>query len=58
MKVDFSPLAVRARLEQVEALRRACLSLARSSTGREVVAKHPENEKIRRTAAALGDRPD
>jgi hypothetical protein len=54
MKIDLSPPAVRARLEQVEALRRICLSLSRSSVGRRIVEKHPENEKVRRTAAALG----
>lgn len=54
MKIDLSPPAVRARLEQVEALRRVCLSLSRSSAGRRIVEKHPEDEKVRRTAAALG----
>ena len=31
MKIDLSPAAVRLRLEQVEALRRLCLSLARKA---------------------------
>ena len=57
MKIDLSPSAVRARLEQVESLRRLCLSLARSSAARAVAARHPDNEKVRRTAAALGQSP-
>lgn len=54
MKIDLSPEAVRLRLEQVDALRKLCLSLARSSAGRQVVEKHPDDERVRRTAAALG----
>jgi hypothetical protein len=54
MKIDMSPAAVGARLDQVEALRRLCLSLARSSAAREVAKKHPDNESVRRTLAALG----
>jgi hypothetical protein len=54
MKIDMSPAAVSARLEQVESLRRLCLSLARTAEAREIVARHPENEKVRRTVAALG----
>ena len=54
MKIDLSPEAVCRRLEQVESLRRLCLSLARSSAAREIAVKHPANEKVRRTAQALG----
>ena len=54
MKIDLSPEAVSVRLRQVEALRRLCLSLARSSAAREIMTKHPSNEALRRTAAALG----
>jgi hypothetical protein len=54
MKIDLSPAAVRLRLEQVEALRKLCLSLARSSAGRRVMEKHPTDENVERTAAALG----
>ena len=54
MKIDMSPEAVHRRLEQVESLRRLCLSLARSSIAREIAVKHPVNEKVRRTASALG----
>ena len=58
MKIDLSPAAVRLRLEQVEALRRLCLSLARSSAGRRVMEKHPADENVKRTAAALGRDPE
>lgn len=54
MKIDLSPEAVRLRLEQVEALRRLCLSLGRSSAGSRVIEKHPDDERVKRTAAALG----
>ena len=54
MRIDLSLAAVRLRLEQVEALRRLCLSLARSSAGRQVMEKHPTEENAKRTAAALG----
>jgi hypothetical protein len=54
MKIDLSPEAVGRRLEQVESLRKLCLSLARSSAAREIAARHPDNEKVRRTAQALG----
>ena len=54
MKIDMSPEAVRARLEQVGSLRKLCLSLARSSAAREIAAKHPANEKERRTTQAIG----
>jgi hypothetical protein len=54
MKIDMSPAAIRQRLEQVEALRRLCLSLARSSAGREVIRRFPANNKVQRTSLALG----
>jgi len=54
MKIDMSGEAVRRRLEQVESLRKLCLSLARSSVAREIALKHPANEKVRRTVQALG----
>ena len=53
MKIDMSPEAVRVRLEQVESLRKLCLSLARSSAGCKIAAKYPTNEKVRRTSQAL-----
>ena len=54
MKIDMSPAAVGRRLEQVESLRKLCLSLACSSVSREIALKHPANERVRRTAQALG----
>jgi hypothetical protein len=54
MKIDMSPVAVGLRLKQVESLRKLCLSLAGSSISREIVLKHPANERVRRTAQALG----
>jgi len=54
MKIDMSPGAIRQRLEQVSALRQLCLSLARSSAGREVIRRHSANDKVQRTSLALG----
>lgn len=54
MKIDMSPAAIRQRLDQVRALRQLCLSLARSSAGREVILRYPANNKVQRTSLALG----
>ena len=54
MKIDMSPEAIARRLDQVRALHRICLSLASSSAGREVIEKHPANNKVQRTSLALG----
>jgi len=54
MKIDMSPKAVRERLERVSALRRVCLSLARSSAGREVMERCPGNRAVQRARRALG----
>jgi len=54
MKIDMSPAAIGQRLAQVEALRRLCLSLARSSAGLEVIQRFPANNKVQRTSLALG----
>lgn len=54
MKIDMSPVAVGRRLRQVESLRKLCLSLACSSVSREIALQHPANERVRRTARALG----
>lgn len=54
MKIDMSPAAIRQRLDQVRALRRLCLSLARSSAGRMVIQRCPANNKVQRTSLALG----
>ena len=53
MKIDMSPEAVRARLEQVGSLRKLCLSLARSSAAREIAAKHPAKENPSRPQIIL-----
>ncbi len=54
MKIDMSPTAIRQRLEQVEALRKLCLSLAKSSAGSDVIQRFPANNKVQRTSLALG----
>lgn len=54
MKIEMTPEAIARRLNQVSAVRRLCLSLARSSAGRTVLEKHPANEKVKRTLRALG----
>ena len=54
MKIDMTPAAVTRRLKQAAELRRACLSLARSSAGREVLKRHPGNRTVLRTIKALG----
>ncbi len=54
MKIDMSSAAIRQRLEQVRALRQLCLSLARSTAGRQVIERFPANNKVRRTSLALG----
>lgn len=54
MKIDMNPEAIRGRFNQVRMLRRLCLSLARSSAGQEVIKRHGADERVRRTARALG----
>ncbi len=55
MKIDMTPAAVTLRLKQVAKLRRACLSLAKSSKGLEIQKKHKEdNETVERTSLAIG----
>jgi hypothetical protein len=54
MKIDMSAEAIDRRLKQVSALRRLCLSLARSSAGQEIMRKHADNPKVQRTIRALG----
>ena len=53
-KVDMSSEAVGRRLRQVRQLRRLCLSLARSSAGRDIARRFQANEAVRRTSRALG----
>ena len=50
----MTPEAVTRRLYQVDALRQLCLSLARSSAGRAITAKHSHLPTVKRTATALG----
>jgi hypothetical protein len=54
MKVDMGPEAISRRLRQVRQLRRVCLSLARSSTGRDIARRFPANQAVQRTSQALG----
>jgi hypothetical protein len=54
MKIDMSSEAVTRRLRQVAQLRRVCLSLARSSAGRDIARRFPANQTVQRTSRALG----
>lgn len=56
MKIDMSPKAIAKRLRLVNELRRVCLSLAKSSAGREIMKKNPKNKIVQRTAQALGQK--
>lgn len=54
MKIDMSRDAVTLRLRQVAQLRRACLSLSRSSKSLEIQKRKPANKSVQRTSLALG----
>jgi len=54
MKIDMSPEAINKRLQIVNELRRVCLSLAKSSAGREIMKKNSKNKTVQRTLSALG----
>jgi len=54
MKIDMSPEAIANRLKAVNELRRVCLSLAKSSAGREIMKKNSKNKTVQRTLSALG----
>jgi len=54
MKLDLSPEAIAQRLNVVNELRRACLSLANSSMGKEILKKNSANKSVQRTLGALG----
>ncbi len=54
MKLDLRSAAVGRRLDQVRQLRRLCLSLARSSTGRDIARRFPTSKTVQRTSRALG----
>ena len=47
MKIDMNPRAITLRLKQVEQLRRACLSLANSSVGREIKQRLKDNKNLK-----------
>ena len=54
MELDMSSEAVGRRLQRVRQLRRLCLSLARSSAGRDIARRFPANKTVQRTSRALG----
>lgn len=59
MKLDMSPEAMAKRLKIVNELRRTCLSLAKSSMGKEIQKKFSQkNEIVDRTRRALGNIPE
>lgn len=53
MKIDMSPRAVTNRLKTVNQLRRTCLSLANTSTGRKIQKKLLNNKFVQRTYKTL-----
>ncbi len=54
MKIDLSPEAIAQRLKTVNELRRICLSLAKSSAGKEILKKFSANKTVQRTARSIG----
>lgn len=54
MKIDMSVKAITTRLKIVNQLRKACLSLAKSSEGEKVMKQFAANESVQRTSRALG----
>ena len=54
LRIDMSAPAVTKRLQQVDALRRACLTLADSGLGRDVRTRFKANKLVQRTSHALG----
>jgi hypothetical protein len=54
MKIDMSSRAVTMRLKTVNQLRRTCLSLADSISGRKIRKKFSANKQVQRTSQALG----
>ncbi len=54
MKIEMDAEHIRQRFEQVRALRRLCLSLARSSAGREIIERCRSNAAVQRTSRSLG----
>lgn len=53
-QIDMSVAAVTKRLQQVDQLRRLCLSLADSSAGKDIRNRFRANELVQRTSRALG----
>ena len=54
MKIDMSEKAITNRLRTVNQLRKACLSLAKSSVGKQIREKFSANKSVQRTSHALG----
>ena len=54
MKIEMSPRAITMRLKMVNQLRRTCLSLADSSTGKKIRKQFSANKSVQRTSHALG----
>lgn len=54
MKIDMSAKAITTRLKIVNQLRKACLSLAKSSEGKRVMKQFAANKSVQRTSRALG----
>ena len=54
MKIDMSGKAVTNRLKTVNQLRKVCLSLANSSTGKKIRKQFSANKAVQRTSHALG----
>ena len=54
MKIDMSSKAITNRLKIVNQLRKACLSLAKSSEGKRVMKQFESNKSVQRTSRALG----
>ena len=57
LKIDMSSEAITRRLQEVDELREACLSLADTPIGRRIRQRHADNPIVKRTAQALGEVP-
>ena len=54
MKIDMGPCSITLRLQTVNQLRKACLSLAKSSAGQNIRKQFSTNKSVQRTSQALG----
>jgi hypothetical protein len=54
MKIDMTPEAITRRLKIENALKRACLSLANSSSGKEKLKKFSADKMVLRTVRSIG----